>query len=103
MSDAGGGRFLSGRQTFNHEHGWSRPDDPARAQQPGHRAYIEAAMLRTGVEHEVDRRELIRDYLTQRVEHGAVQSRVDVVAALEEARLEVPRQGTSCLTVRKHT
>ena len=26
------------------EHGWARPDDPARArvQQPGHRAYIEA-------------------------------------------------------------
>ena len=32
------------RDGFNHEHGWSRPDDPARArtQQPGHRAYIEA-------------------------------------------------------------
>ena len=90
------------RDAFNHEHGWSRPDDPARAraQQPGHRAYIEAAMLRTGLEHEADPRELIRDYLTQRVEHGAVQSRADVVAALEEARLEVPRQGKSYLTVR---
>ena len=90
------------RDAFNHEHGWSRPDDPARAraQQPGHRAYIEAATLRTGLEHEADPRELIRDYLTQRVEHGAVQSRADVVAALEEARLEVPRQGKSYLTVR---
>ena len=40
-----------------------RPDDPARArvQQPGHRAYIEAAKLRAGLEHEVDPRELIRD------------------------------------------
>ncbi|MDE3261043.1 MAG: relaxase/mobilization nuclease, partial [Acidobacteriota bacterium] len=29
------------RDGFNHQHGWSRPDDPARAkpQQPGHRAY----------------------------------------------------------------
>ena len=90
------------RDAFNHEHGWSRPDDPARAraQQPGHRAYIEAAKLRTGLEHEADPRELIRDYLTQRVEHGAVQSRADVVGALEEARLEVPRQGKSYLTVR---
>ena len=60
-------------------------------------------MLRTGVEYEADPRELIRDDLTQRVEHGAVQNRVDVVAALEEAHLEVPRQGTSYLTVRKHT
>ena len=90
------------RDAFNHEHGWSRPDDPARAraQQPGHRAYVEAAKLRTGLEHEADPRELIRDYLTQRVEHGAVQNRADVVAALEEARLEVPRQGKSYLTVR---
>ena len=32
------------RDAFNHEHGWARPDDPARArvQQPGHRAYVEA-------------------------------------------------------------
>ena len=54
----------------------------------------------TGLEHEADPRELIQDYLTQRVEYGAVQSRADVVAALEEARLEVPRQGKSYLTVR---
>ena len=35
------------RDAFNHEHGWSRPDDPARAraQQPGHRAYVEGARL----------------------------------------------------------
>ena len=26
------------RDAYNHEHGRSRPDDPARAQQPGHRA-----------------------------------------------------------------
>ena len=46
------------RDGFNHEHGWSRPDDPARArtQQPGHRAYVEAATLRTGLEHEAEPR-----------------------------------------------
>ena len=90
------------RDAFNHEHGWSRPDDPARtrAQQPGHRAYIEAAKLRAGLEQEADPRELIRDYLVQRVEHGAVQSRADVVSALEEAGLDVPRQGKSYVTAR---
>ena len=90
------------RDAFNHEHGWSRPDDPARAraQQPGHRAYIEAATVRTGLEHEADPRELIRNYLTQRVEHGAVRSRADVIAALEDAGLEVRRQDTSYVTVR---
>ncbi len=90
------------RDAFNHEHGWSRPDDPARAraQQPGHLAYIEASKLRAGLEHEADPRKLIRDYLVQRVEHGAVQSRADVVSALEEVGLEVPRQGKDYLTAR---
>ena len=90
------------RDAFNHEHGWSRPDDPARAraQQPGHRAYIEAANLRAGLEHEADPRELIRDYLVQRVEHGLVRSRADVVATLEDAGFEVPRQGRDYVTAR---
>ena len=88
------------RDAFNHEHGWSRPDDPARArtQQPGHRAYIDAAKLRAGLKVEADPRELIRDYLVQRVEHGVVRDRADVVAALKEAELEVPRQGKHYVT-----
>ena len=90
------------RDAFNHEHGWSRPDDPARARadQPGHRAYIDAAKLRAGLEVEADPREVIRDYLMQRVEHGVVRDRADVVAALKEADLEVPRQGKDYVTAR---
>ena len=90
------------RDAFNHEHGCSRPDDPARAraQQPGHLAYIEASKLRAGLEHEADPRKLIRDYLVQRVEHGTVQSRADVVSALEDVGLEVPREGKNYLTAR---
>ena len=38
------------------------------------------------------RASLIRDYLVQRVEHGVVRNRAHVVAALEGAGLEVPRQ-----------
>ena len=46
--------------------------DPALAmtQQPGLRAYIEAAILQTGLEHGVDPGKLIPDDLVQRVEHG---------------------------------
>ena len=90
------------RDAFNHQHGWSRPADPARAraQQPGHRAYLEASNLRVGLEHEADPRALIRDYLVQRVEHGAVRSRADVVVALEEVGFEVPRQGKDYVTAR---
>ena len=85
---------------FNHEHGWSRPDDPARArvEQPGHRAYIEAARLRAGLRLESSPRDLIRDYLLQPVEHGTVRNRHEVVATLREAGLEVPRQGKDYLT-----
>ena len=90
------------RDGFNHEHGWSRPDDPARAraQQPGHRALIDAANLRAGLAVEPDPRELIRDYLVQRVEHGLVRDRADVVAALKDAGLDVPRQGRDYVTAR---
>ena len=38
------------RDAFNHEYGWNRPDDPARArvQHPGHRSYVEVvAVFRT--------------------------------------------------------
>ena len=88
------------RDAFNHEHGWGRPDDPARArvQQPGHRAYVEAARLRAGLRLEASPRDLIRDYLLQRIEHGTVRNRPEVVAALREAGLEVPRQGKDYLT-----
>ena len=57
------------RDAFNHQHGWSRPDDPARArtQQPGHRAYIDAANVRARLAVETDEREVIRDYLVQSV------------------------------------
>ena len=85
------------RDAFNAEHGWARPDDPARArvQQPGHRAYIEATRLRAGLRLEASPRDLIRDYLLQRVEHGTVRNRHEVVAALRGGgpRSAAPRQG----------
>ena len=83
------------RDAFNADHGWSRPDDPARArvQQPGRRAHVDAARLRAGLGVEPEPRDLIRDYLLQRVEHGTVRNRTDVFAALREAGLEVPREG----------
>ena len=83
------------RDAFNADHGWSRPDDPARArvQQPGRRAHVDAARLRAGLGVEPEPRDLIRVYLLQRVEHGTVRNRTDVFAALREAGLEVPREG----------
>ena len=87
------------RDWQNHENGWSRPDDPERARdvQPGHRAYIEAAQLRAGLEAEKDPRRLIADYLSQGIETGAVSDRATMVSALQRAaRLEA--RATSGLT-----
>ena len=88
-------------EACNLEHAWSRPDDPARArvQQPGHRAYIEAAELRAGIEREADPRDVIEAYLVQRVESGLVEDRAGVVAALQEAGFAVPREGKHYVTV----
>ena len=57
-----------------------------------------AAELRAGIAHEADPREAIRDYLMQSVESGKVKDRPGVVAALQRAGLDVPRQGTHYVT-----
>ena len=87
-------------EACNLDHGWSRPDDPARAreQQPGHRAYLEAAALRAGIAQEADPRDQIRDYLLRGVARGTVQDRAGVVTALQEAGFDVPRQGKNYVT-----
>jgi len=88
------------RDWLNYEHGWSRPDDPERARviQPGHRAPLEEARLRAGLAVEPEPRELIRDYLLGRIESEAIQDRAGLVAALQEAGLEVTRQGKHYIT-----
>ena len=87
-------------EACNLEHGWSRPDDPARArdQQPGHRAYLEAAARRAGIAQADDPRDQIEAHLLQRVESGTVQDRAGVVAALHELGLDVPREGKHYVT-----
>ena len=85
------------RDAFNHEHGWSRPDDPARArvQQPGHRAYVEAARLRTGLALESKPRDLIPGLPAPacRARHGAGPGRCRRGAARGGSRSAAPRQG----------
>ena len=91
------------RDAFNYEHGWSRPDDPARARahrpEPS-RAYRDAAALRAELTVEPDPRQGIGEYLLERVRDGAVKDRAGVVAALRELGLEVTRQGRHYVTAR---
>ena len=63
------------RDALNFEHGWSRPDDPARARpnRPApYRAYLDAETLRAGWEVEPNPRELIGQHLMARVAAGTV-------------------------------
>ena len=89
------------RDSWNHSMGWARPDDPLRARilQPGHKAYIDAARLRQGLQIEPDTRQLITEYLVARIENGSVRDRDGIVAALHEAGLETPRRGKDYITV----
>ena len=85
------------RDAFNHEHGWSRPDDPARARcsNPATARTSRRRKLRAGLRLEASPRDLIRDYLLQRVEHGTVRDRAEVVVRVAGggARSAAPRQG----------
>ena len=91
------------RDAFNYEHGWSRPDDPARARayrpEPS-RASRDATALRAELAVEPDPRQRIGEYVLERVTAGAVRDRAGVVAALGELGLEVTRQGRHYVTAR---
>ena len=82
------------RDTLNWSQGWARPDDPDRATEL-HRAperAHEGFRLREG-------REGIHAYLTALVAAEKVTDRNTMVSALQEAGLQVPRQGKDYLTV----
>lgn len=79
------------RDALNWEKGWARPDDPERAR--------EAQPVRERPERLTDR-EAITGYLSERIVAGDVQDRAGIVRALEEAGLEVTRQGREYVSVK---
>ena len=82
------------RDALNWENGWARPDDPERAtelQGPPER-------LREGLRGR-EGREALHGYLAGLVAAEQVTDRASMVQALQEAGLEVPRQGRDYLTV----
>ncbi len=89
------------RDYHNHAHGWARPDDPARSRQvqPGHRALVDAAVLRQGLQVEPNTRKLLTDYLTQQIEDGRVQNREDILGSLGEIG-EITRAGQHYISVK---
>jgi 5S rRNA maturation endonuclease (ribonuclease M5) len=91
------------RDYWNHKEGWARPDDPARArlvQVEHHIAKSDAARLRAGLSQGDNPKALITDYLSARIEAGMIENRAGIVAALQEAGLELNRAGKDYLSVR---
>lgn len=83
------------RDALNWGHGWARPDDPERARE------LQGASerLREGLRGR-EGREALHGFLSGLVASEQVTDRGSMVAALEEAGLEVPRQGQDYVTVR---
>ena len=77
------------RDYFNYSKGWSRPDDPTLqrdTQTPDHVHFQDKSAVRAGLKDKPvnDIREMVGSYIEQRVEHGFIRNRKDVLEAVLE-------------------
>ncbi|MDF0696867.1 relaxase/mobilization nuclease domain-containing protein [Rhizobium sp. MC63] len=79
------------RDVLNKEHGWNDPMAPERARETV--SLIES--VRRG-----DARELIHDWIVQRIETGDIRDRPSMTEALTAAGFDLPRVGKNYITVR---
>lgn len=79
------------RDVLNKEHGWNDPMAPERARETV--SLIES--VRRG-----DARELIHDWIVQRIETGQIHDRPSMTEALTAAGFDLPRAGKNYITVR---
>ncbi|MQB38830.1 hypothetical protein DXT97_18790 [Agrobacterium tumefaciens] len=79
------------RDVLNKEHGWNDPMAPERARETV--SLIES--VRRG-----DARELIHDWIVQRIETGGICDRPNMTEALTAAGFDLPRTGKNYITVR---
>lgn len=77
------------RDVENKRHGWSDPEDPARARDVV--SLVELA--RRG-----QAREVIHDWLLDRITDGTVQDRPSMINALADAGFQIPRAGKDYIT-----
>ena len=79
------------RDVLNKEHGWSDPLAPERARETV--SLIES--IRRG-----EARELIQDWINERIVTGEIHNRQTMTVALEAAGFDLPRAGKNYITVR---
>lgn len=91
------------RDYHNISHGWSRPEDPARARavrQDGFKMLISASALRAKFHVAPDPKGLIGEYLLQRITAGQIVDRPGILTALRETGLEINREGSDYISVK---
>ena len=96
------GYFKPWQIEWNIKQGWARPDEPARKRdyEPGFQALINADRKAKGLEPIIDTRQLLTEYVLERVAAGLVTGRDDIISLLtEELGLEITRKGKSYITV----
>jgi len=81
--------FAPLRDAWNYQEGWARPDDPDRARTHG---YVQESKDRD------TNRTTITSILETKIELGLIEDRADIIAALKDEGLEVPRAGKEYIT-----
>ena len=96
------GYFKPWQTSWNIEQGWARPDDPTRKRiyEPGYMALINADREAKGLEPIADTRQLLTEYVLERVAAGLIGDRHDIIELFkEELGLEITRAGSDYITV----
>ena len=96
------GYFKPWQTSWNIEQGWARPDEPTRKRiyEPGYMALINADREAKGLEPIKDTRQLLTEYVLERVTAGLVSDRHDIIALFQsELGLEITRAGSDYITV----
>ena len=94
--------FKPWQTSWNIKQGWGRPDDPTRKRdyEPGFQALINAERVARGLKPIADTRQLLTEYVLDRVTAGLVSDRHDMIALFkDELGLEITRQGKDYITV----
>ena len=96
------GYFKPWQTSLNIREGWARPDEPTRKRiyEPGYMALINADREAKGLEPIKDTRQLLTEYVLERVAAGLITGRHDIIALFkDELNLEITRAGKDYITV----
>ena len=97
------------RDYFNYKKGWSRPDDETLkrdTQTPDHDHFQQVSALKAGLlvgKTAKDIREVIGEYIEQRIQFRQIKNRHDVINALNDAEIgEITRISDNFISVKPH-